>query len=152
MARRGQNEGCRYNSDKFRNDCFPCFPLFRSFMTLATSTPAHDRSMAADWRLCVAPMIDVTDRHCRFFHRLLAPRARLYTEMITTGALMHGDVARHLDFDPAEQPVALQLGGSEPDALAECARLGEQGGYEESNSNIGSPTEKSKSGGEGQEE
>ena len=65
-------------------------------------------------------MIDVTDRHCRYFHRLLA-RARLYTEMITTGALLHGNVARHLDFDEAEHPVALQLGGSEPDALAQCA-------------------------------
>src|SRR3546814_8446723 len=85
MARRGQNEGCRYNSDKFRNDCFPCFPLLTSFMTLATSTPPHDRSMAADWRLCVAPMVVVTDRPCRLFHRLLEPRARLYTEMITTG-------------------------------------------------------------------
>ena len=70
------------------------------------------------WRLCVAPMMDWTDRHCRFFHRLLTRRARLYTEMVTTGALLHGDVARHLDFDPVEQPVALQLGGSEPDDLA----------------------------------
>jgi tRNA-dihydrouridine synthase A len=96
----------------------------------------------ADWRLCVAPMIDVTDRHCRYFHRLLAPQARLYTEMITTGALMHGDVARHLDFDPSEQPVALQLGGSEPQALADCARLGEQWGYDEINLNCGCPSER----------
>ncbi|WP_255414702.1 tRNA dihydrouridine(20/20a) synthase DusA [Candidimonas sp. SYP-B2681] len=96
----------------------------------------------ADWRLCVAPMIDVTDRHCRFFHRLLAPRARLYTEMITTGALLHGKVARHLDFDPAEEPVALQLGGSEPQALAESARLGEQWGYNEINLNCGCPSER----------
>ena len=58
------------------------------------------------WQLCVAPMIDVTDRHCRFFHRLLAPRARLYTEMITTGALLHGDAQRHLDFNEPEHPVA----------------------------------------------
>lgn len=96
----------------------------------------------APWRLCVAPMIDVTDRHCRYFHRLLAPRARLYTEMITTGALMHGDVARHLDFDPAEHPVALQLGGSEPDALARSARLGASWGYDEINLNCGCPSER----------
>ncbi|AUL16154.1 tRNA dihydrouridine(20/20a) synthase DusA [Bordetella bronchiseptica] len=95
-----------------------------------------------DWRLCVAPMIDVTDRHCRYFHRLLAPRARLYTEMITTGALLHGDVARHLDFDAAEHPVALQLGGSEPDALAQAARLGRQWGYDEINLNCGCPSER----------
>lgn len=94
----------------------------------------------ADWRLCVAPMIDVTDRHCRFFHRLLAPRARLYTEMITTGALLYGNVARHLDFDPAEHPVALQLGGSDPVALADCARLGQKWGYDEINLNCGCPS------------
>lgn len=95
-----------------------------------------------DWRLCVAPMIDVTDRHCRFFHRLLAPRARLYTEMITTGALLHGNVERHLDFDEAEHPVALQLGGSEPDALAKAAKLGRQWGYDEINLNCGCPSER----------
>ncbi len=87
-------------------------------------------------------MIDVTDRHCRYFHRLLAPRIRLYTEMITTGALLHGDVARHLDFDPAESPVALQLGGSEPEALAASARLGQQWGYQEINLNCGCPSER----------
>lgn len=99
-----------------------------------------------DWRLCVAPMIDVTDRHCRYFHRLLAPRARLYTEMITTGALLYGNVARHLDFDEAEHPVALQLGGSEPDALAQSARLGEQWGYDEINLNCGCPSERVQKG------
>ncbi|CAM3703980.1 tRNA dihydrouridine(20/20a) synthase DusA [Bordetella sputigena] len=98
--------------------------------------------LSSDWRLCVAPMIDVTDRHCRYFHRLLAPRARLYTEMITTGALLHGDVARHLDFDTAEHPVALQLGGSEPDALAHAARLGQRWGYDEINLNCGCPSER----------
>jgi len=87
-------------------------------------------------------MIDVTDRHCRFFHRLLAPRARLYTEMIATGALLHGDAARHLDFDPAEHPVALQLGGSEPGDLARAARLGRQWGYDEINLNCGCPSER----------
>jgi len=91
-------------------------------------------------------MIDVTDRHCRYFHRQLAPRARLYTEMITTGALLHGDVARHLDFDAAEHPVALQLGGSEPDALAHSARQGEQWGYDEINLNCGCPSERVQKG------
>lgn len=95
-----------------------------------------------DWRLCVAPMIDVTDRHCRMFHRMLAPQARLYSEMITTGALQHGDVARHLDYDAAEHPLALQLGGSEPHALAHCARLAEQWGYDEVNLNCGCPSER----------
>jgi tRNA-dihydrouridine synthase A len=97
---------------------------------------------ARDWRFCVAPMMDWTDRHCRGFHRLLTRRARLYTEMVTTGALLHGDVARHLDFDPAEQPVALQLGGSEPAELAACARLGERWGYDEINLNCGCPSER----------
>ncbi|EGI78387.1 tRNA-dihydrouridine synthase A [Hylemonella gracilis ATCC 19624] len=87
-------------------------------------------------------MIDWTDRHCRYFHRLLSRRARLYTEMITTGALLHGDVARHLRFDDAEHPVALQLGGSEPADLAACARLGEQWGYDEINLNCGCPSER----------
>ena len=94
------------------------------------------------WRLCVAPMMDWTDRHCRHFHRLLTKRARLYTEMVTTGALLHGDVARHLDFDPNEQPVALQLGGSEPADLAACARLGERWGYAEIDLNCGCPSER----------
>ena len=96
----------------------------------------------SQWRLCVAPMMDWTDRHCRFFHRLLTTRARLYTEMMTTGALLHGDVARHLDFDPVEQPVALQLGGSDPGDLAACARLGERWGYAEINLNCGCPSER----------
>jgi tRNA-dihydrouridine synthase A len=91
-------------------------------------------------------MMDWTDRHCRYFLRLVSPRARLYTEMITTGALMHGDVARHLDFDPAEHPVALQLGGSDPDALAHCARLGESWGYDEINLNVGCPSERVQTG------
>ena len=87
-------------------------------------------------------MMDWTDRHCRYFHRQLSRRARLYTEMITTGALLHGDVARHLDFDVAEQPVALQLGGSDPGELAQCARLGERWGYAEINLNCGCPSER----------
>ena len=92
------------------------------------------------WRLSVAPMMEWTDRHCRYFHRLIAPRARLYTEMITTGALLHGDVARHLDFNAEEHPVALQLGGSEPVDLAACARLGQRWGYDEINLNCGCPS------------
>ena len=99
-----------------------------------------------DWRLCVAPMIDVTDRHCRYFHRLLAPRARLYTEMITTGALLHGDAQRHLDFNQQEHPVALQLGGSEPEALVASAKLGAQWGYDEINLNCGCPSERVQKG------
>jgi tRNA-dihydrouridine synthase A len=91
-------------------------------------------------------MIDVTDRHCRFFHRLLAPRARLYTEMITTGALLHGDAQRHLDFNLQEHPVALQLGGSEPDALVAAAKLGVQWGYDEINLNCGCPSERVQKG------
>ncbi len=94
------------------------------------------------WRLSVAPMIDWTDRHCRYFHRLLSRHARLYTEMITTGALLHGDVTRHLRFNAEEHPVALQLGGSEPVELARCAKLGEQWGYDEINLNCGCPSER----------
>ena len=94
------------------------------------------------WRLSVAPMMDWTDRHCRYFHRLISRRVRLYTEMVTTGALLHGDVPRHLDFDSAEHPVALQLGGSEPADLAQCAKLGERWGYDEINLNCGCPSER----------
>jgi tRNA-dihydrouridine synthase A len=94
------------------------------------------------WRLSVAPMLDWTDRHCRYFHRLLSRHARLYTEMVTTGALLHGEVARHLRFNPEEHAVALQLGGSEPQELAQCARLGAQWGYDEINLNCGCPSER----------
>ena len=87
-------------------------------------------------------MMDWTDRHCRFFHRLLTKRTHLYTEMVTTGALLHGDVPRHLDFDAAEHPLALQLGGSEPADLAHCARLAGQWGYDEVNLNCGCPSER----------
>ena len=96
----------------------------------------------APYRLCVAPMMDWTDRHCRFFLRQVSSRVRLYTEMITTGALIHGDVYRHLAFSKAEKPVALQLGGSEPDELGHCAKLGEEYGYDEINLNIGCPSER----------
>jgi tRNA-dihydrouridine synthase A len=93
-------------------------------------------------RVSVAPMMDWTDRHCRYFHRLLSRRALLYTEMVTTGALLHGDVARHLDFNAQEHPVALQLGGSEAADLARCAQLGERWGYDEINLNCGCPSER----------
>jgi tRNA-dihydrouridine synthase A len=94
------------------------------------------------WRLSVAPMMDWTDRHCRFFHRLLTRHALLYTEMVTTGALLHGDVPRHLRFNSEEHPVALQLGGSEAADLAHAAQLGEQYGYDEINLNCGCPSDR----------
>ena len=87
-------------------------------------------------------MMDWTHRHCRFFHRLITRRTRLYTEMVTTGALLHGDVARHLDFSGEEHPVALQLGGSEPADLARCAQLATKWGYDEINLNCGCPSER----------
>ena len=98
------------------------------------------------WRFCVAPMMDWTDRHCRYFHRLLSRHVRLYTEMITAPALAHGDVPRHLDFDPAEHPLALQLGGSDPAELAHAAKLGERWGYDEINLNCGCPSERVQTG------
>ncbi|MEA2882210.1 MAG: tRNA-dihydrouridine synthase [Bradyrhizobium sp.] len=91
-------------------------------------------------------MMDWTDRHCRFFHRLMTRRARLYTEMLTTGAVIHGDRARLLGFDAGEHPVALQLGGSNPDDLATAARIGEEFGYDEINLNVGCPSDRVKDG------
>jgi len=93
-------------------------------------------------RFCVAPMLDHTDRHCRYFHRQLSRHARLYTEMVTTGALLHGPRERLLRFDEAEHPVALQLGGSEPEELAQAARFGERAGYDEIDLNCGCPSER----------
>lgn len=98
--------------------------------------------MTEPHRFSVAPMMDWTDRYCRRFHRLLTRHALLYTEMVTTGALIHGDRAQHLDFDPVEGPVALQLGGCDPDDLALGARLGAQWGYHEINLNCGCPSER----------
>src|SRR5712672_3863820 len=91
-------------------------------------------------------MMDWTDRHCRFFHRLLTRRALIYTEMITTGAVLHGDRARLMGYDPAEHPVALQLGGSDPCALADCARIGADMGYDEINLNVGCPSDRVQEG------
>ncbi len=102
-----------------------------------------------DRRLSVAPMMDRTDRHCRYFLRLLAPRTLLYTEMIPAGAIIHGDRERFLGFDPAEHPVALQIGGSDPDELARCAVLGEAWRYDEINLNLGCPSERVSQGGFG---
>jgi tRNA-dihydrouridine synthase A len=91
-------------------------------------------------------MMEWTDRYCRFFHRLLTRRALLYTEMLTTGAVLHGDRARLLRFDPAEHPLALQLGGSEPRALAACARIGAEAGFDEINLNAGCPSDRVQDG------
>jgi tRNA-dihydrouridine synthase A len=99
-------------------------------------------SYAGSWRFSVAPMMDWTDRHCRYFHRLLTRQALLYTEMVTTGALLHGDQARHLDFSEQEHPLALQLGGSEPADLAKCTDLAAKWGYDEVNLNCGCPSER----------
>ncbi|MEH6824908.1 MAG: tRNA dihydrouridine(20/20a) synthase DusA [Motiliproteus sp.] len=108
--------------------------------TPATARPAVDRTF------CVAPMLDWTDKHCRYFHRLLSQHALLYTEMVTTGAILHGDADRFLQFNPAEHPVALQLGGSDPAALAECARKAELWGYDEVNLNVGCPSDRVQNG------
>src|ERR1043165_2886995 len=94
-------------------------------------------SVSLDRRICVAPMMDYTDRHCRYFLRLLSPSALLYTEMITAAALLRGDAQKLLAFDAAEHPVALQLGGSDPKELAQAARLGALSGYDEINLNCG---------------
>jgi tRNA-dihydrouridine synthase A len=99
-----------------------------------------------DRRIAVAPMMDYTDRHCRYLLRLLSPGALLYTEMVTAQALAHGDVERLLGFDPAEHPVALQLGGSDPALLARAARLGAGFGYDEINLNVGCPSDRVQSG------
>ncbi len=90
----------------------------------------------------MAPMLDWTDRHCRYFLRLVSRHVLLYTEMVTTGAVLHGDRSRLLDFDPSEHPLAIQLGGSEPPALAECARIAEAWGYDEINLNVGCPSDR----------
>jgi tRNA-dihydrouridine synthase A len=97
-------------------------------------------------RFCVAPMMEWTDRHCRFLHRLLTRHALLYTEMLTTGAIIHGDRERLLAFNNAEQPLAIQLGGSDPRALAECAKIAEDFGYDEANLNVGCPSDRVREG------
>jgi tRNA-dihydrouridine synthase A len=106
-------------------------------MTQASST---------NHRFSIAPMMDCTDRHFRYLARLLSRHTLLYTEMVTTGALLHGGVARHLDYDPSEHPVALQVGGSDPRELAQAARLAEEWGYDEININVGCPSDRVQSG------
>ena len=97
-------------------------------------------------KFCIAPMMEWTDRHCRYFHRLLTSRARLYTEMVTADALIFGPRQRLLGFDPREHPVVLQLGGSDPVKLAEAARFGQEAGYDEINLNIGCPSDRVQNG------
>jgi tRNA-dihydrouridine synthase A len=99
-----------------------------------------------DHRISIAPMMDWTDRHCRAFHRVLTRQARLYTEMVTSGAVLHGNRERLLGFNAAEHPVALQLGGSDPAVLADCARIGEDFGYDEINLNVGCPSDRVQEG------
>jgi len=94
----------------------------------------------------VAPMLDWTDKHCRHFHRLLTSQAMLYTEMVTTGAIIHGDQQRFLTFNPSENPVAFQLGGSNPEDLARCAQIVEEYGYDEVNLNVGCPSDRVQNG------
>ena len=102
--------------------------------------------MMLEPRFSIAPMMDWTDRHCRVFHRLMTRRTRLYTEMLTTGAILHGDRRRLLGFDASEHPVALQLGGSDPRDLAGAAKIGEEVGYDEINLNVGCPSDRVKDG------
>ncbi|MGB0495836.1 MAG: tRNA dihydrouridine(20/20a) synthase DusA [Kangiellaceae bacterium] len=97
-------------------------------------------------RFSIAPMMDWTDKHCRYFHRLITKQSLLYTEMVTTGAVINGDREKLLSYNPQEHPIALQLGGSDPKALAECARIGEDYGYDEINLNVGCPSDRVQSG------
>ena len=98
------------------------------------------------WRISVAPMMDWTDRHCRYLHRLISRRALLYTEMVTSGAIIHGDRPRHLDFNDAEHPIALQLGGSDPQELAQTALIANYWAYDEINLNVGCPSDRVQNG------
>jgi tRNA-dihydrouridine synthase A len=107
---------------------------------------AQTLSSAAIHRVCVAPMMDYTDRHFRYFVRLMTRHTLLYTEMVTSGAILHGDHRRFLEFHPAEHPLALQLGGSDPEALAACARIADDYGYDEINFNVGCPSDRVQSG------
>ena len=110
------------------------------------STAPRQAQAVSPWRFCTAPCMDWTDRHCRYFWRQLSRRSRLYTEMVTTGALLYGDLDRHLNFSPLEHPVALQLGGSEPKQLAQCAKLAQTYGYDEVNLNCGCPSDRVQNG------
>ena len=113
---------------------------------MTTTTGTEPRMIARDHRFSIAPMMDWTDRHCRAFHRVMSRRARLYTEMVTTGAVLHGDRQRLLGFDAIEHPVAVQLGGSDPGDLARAARIAEAFGYAEINLNVGCPSDRVQEG------
>ncbi|MGZ5531190.1 MAG: tRNA dihydrouridine(20/20a) synthase DusA [Methylomonas sp.] len=112
-------------------------------MSLSHSNPIKPHPA---YRFCTAPMLDWSDPHCRYFHRLLSHHALLYTEMVTTGAILKGNRERHLRFNAEEHPVALQLGGSDPSDLALCARIGEDYGYDEINLNVGCPSDRVQNG------
>lgn len=135
-----------------RNESFPKskFGYIEAYscaaVTAVESFKARKIETIQHTRLSCAPMMDWTDRHERYFLRLISRHVRLYTEMVTTGAILHGPRERLLAFDPAEHPVALQLGGSDPAALAECARIGADCGYDEINLNVGCPSDRVQSG------
>src|SRR3984893_6617713 len=117
--------------------------------SIARAQPAEmepKSSNLSGFKFSVAPMMEWTDRHCRYFHRLMTRRALLYTEMITTGAVLHGDRARLLRFDPSEHPIAVQLGGCDPEALAASARICADVGYDESNLNVGGQSDRGRRG------
>lgn len=107
-----------------------------------TNPQSQDTQKYSPWRYCIAPMMEWSDRHCRYFWRLLSKEARLYTEMITAPALIHGDRERFLAFNKEEHPIAIQLGGSNPKELAECAKMAEDAGYNEVNLNCGCPSDR----------
>ena len=113
-----------------------------NFRIAGMKQSSQSKTGILDRRLSVAPMMDWTDRHCRYFHRILAPSALLYTEMVTSGAVLHGDRDRLLSYNPEEHPLALQLGGCEPNDLAACARIAEELGYDEVNLNVGCPSDR----------
>jgi tRNA-dihydrouridine synthase A len=122
--------------------------LGRPVMTSRNPGPGSDAGdmNSLDHRFAIAPMMEWTDRHCRFFHRLLTRRALIYTEMVTTSAVLRGDRVRLIGFDPFEHPVAIQLGGCDPRVLADCARIAEDFGYDEVNLNVGCPSDRVQEG------
>ena len=135
--------GAYDDPERARYDTIGQDAMTTSGMSLSMLEPAD---IARARRFSVAPMMDWTDRHCRYLHRLLTRNALLFTEMVTSAAIVHGDVERHLAFDPFEQPVALQLGGSDPVELARAVRLAEPHGYAEINLNVGCPSDRVQSG------
>lgn len=122
-----------------------CIELAAMIMTMHRENYSSN-NMSSVRRLCIAPMLDWTDRHCRYFMRLISKHAYLYTEMITTGAILFGDADRALTFHPSEHPVALQLGGSDPEQLAVCTRIAAEYAYDEVNLNVGCPSDRVKAG------